>query len=78
MRLVLDTNVLLSALMSSASTSAQIVALWRRRSFDLLNTAEPIDEITRVTRYPKLRARLIPQQQRLQRKSPAAAELEFN
>jgi len=60
MRLVIDTNVLLSAVMSSASPSAQIFALWRSRKFDLLTAAEQIDEIARVTRYPKIRARLAP------------------
>ena len=60
MRLVIDTNVLLSALISSASPSAQILALWRSRKFELLTSAEQIEEIARVTRYPRIRARLAP------------------
>jgi putative PIN family toxin of toxin-antitoxin system len=60
MRLVIDTNVLLSALMSAASPTAQLLTLWRSRKFDLLTNPEQIDEIARVTRYPKLRARLSP------------------
>ena len=60
MRLVIDTNVLLSALISSASPSAQILALWRTRKFEVLTSAEQIDEIARVTRYPRIRARLTP------------------
>jgi len=60
MRLVIDTNVLLSALISSASPSAQILALWRTRKFELLTSAEQIDEIARVTRYPRIRAGLAP------------------
>ena len=60
MRLVIDTNVLLSAVMSSVSGSAQIFALWRSRKFDLLTAAEQIEEIALVTRYPKIRARLAP------------------
>jgi hypothetical protein len=60
MRLVINTNVLLSAVMSSASPSAQIFALWSSRKFDLLTAAEQIEEIARVTRYPKIRARLAP------------------
>jgi len=59
-RLVIDTNVLLSALMSGASSSAHIYTLWRARKFDLLTCAEQLDEIARVTRYPKIRARLTP------------------
>jgi putative PIN family toxin of toxin-antitoxin system len=60
MRLVLDTNVLLSALMSPASVSAQILSLWRDRKVEVLAAAEQIDEIARVTRYPRIRARLLP------------------
>ena len=58
MRLVIDTNVLLSALLSSASPPAQIVALWRSRKFELLTATEQLDKISRVTRYPMIRARL--------------------
>lgn len=60
MRLVIDTNVLLSALMSSTSPSARIFALWRGRAFDVLTAAEQIDEVGRVTRYPKIRTRFAP------------------
>jgi uncharacterized protein len=60
MRLALDTNVLLSALLSSSSPPAQLFALWRNRAFDLITSAEQLDEISRVTRYPKIRARLAP------------------
>jgi len=60
MRLALDTNVLLSALLSSSAPPAQLFALWRNRTFELVTSAEQIDEISRVTRYPKIRARLAP------------------
>ena len=60
MRLVLDTNVLLSALMSPASPSAGILSLWRDRKVTVLTAAEQIDEITRVTSYPRIRALLHP------------------
>ena len=60
MRLVIDTTVLLSALISSASRFAQTLAPWRSRKFELLISAEQIDEIARVTRYPRIRARLAP------------------
>jgi len=60
-RLVIDTNVLLSALLSPASSpTARLLALWRNRKFDLLTHAEQIDEVARVTRYPKIRIRLAP------------------
>lgn len=60
MRLVIDTNILLSALLVSASLPAHLVALWREGRFDLLTSADQIDELMRVSRYPKLRDRLAP------------------
>jgi len=60
MRLVLDTNVLLTAMMSPSSTSAQILSFWRDRKIAVLTAAEQIEEVARVTRYPKIRARLLP------------------
>lgn len=60
MRVVIDTNVLVSALLSSTALPAVLVTLWRGGRFTLL-TAEPqLDELTRVTRYPELRQRLNP------------------
>jgi uncharacterized protein len=59
-RLVVDTNTLISALLVSASLPAHLIALWREGRFDLLTSAEQIDELTRVTRYPRLRDRLPP------------------
>jgi predicted nucleic acid-binding protein len=53
MRLVIDTNVFLSALMCPRSLSAQILSLWRSRRFDLVAAAGQLNEIARVTRYPK-------------------------
>lgn len=60
MRIVIDTNVFVSALLSSRSLPAQLIALWRQGHFSLLTSAEQIEEMRRVTRYPKIRARLSP------------------
>jgi putative PIN family toxin of toxin-antitoxin system len=60
MRLVLDTNVLLSALMATDSPSAEILTFWQNRKISVLTAAEQIAEIARVTRYPRIRARLLP------------------
>ena len=60
MRIVLDTNILISALMSSASPSAQLRALWRTRKIVVVTAARQIEEIARVTRYPKIRTRIAP------------------
>ena len=60
MRLVVDTNILVSALLSATSLPARITLLWRAGRFGLLTAAEQLDEVTRVTRYPKIRERLTP------------------
>lgn len=60
MRLVIDTNVLISALLARSSLPAHIVALWRERWFDLLTSAEQMEELVRVTRCPRVRDRLTP------------------
>ena len=62
MRVVLDTNVLVSALLMEYSPPAQLITHWRRGQFTLLTAAPQLDELMRVTRYPKLRARLKPAQ----------------
>jgi len=59
-RLVVDTNILVSALLAAASLPAQLIVLWRAGRFQLLTAAEQLDELMRVTRYPKIRARLPP------------------
>jgi hypothetical protein len=60
LRLVVDTNVLVSALLSPESLPAQLVVLWRAGRFELLTSADQLDELMRVTRYPKIRERLPP------------------
>jgi uncharacterized protein len=59
-RLVIDTNILISALLSGTSLPAHLITLWREGWFDLLTSAEQLDELMRVTRYPKIRERLTP------------------
>jgi putative PIN family toxin of toxin-antitoxin system len=60
LRLVIDTHVLISGLLSSTSLPAHLLALWREGRFDLLTSAAQLDELMRVTRYPKVRERLAP------------------
>ncbi len=60
MRLVIDTNILISALLSSTSLPAYLIVLWREGRFDLLTSGAQLDELRRVTRYPKIRERLSP------------------
>jgi putative PIN family toxin of toxin-antitoxin system len=58
MRVVIDSNVMVSALLSSRSLPAQLISLWRRGHFTLLTCDEQLDELRRVTRYPRIRERL--------------------
>lgn len=60
MRLVVDTNILISALLAPTSLPAQLIVLWREGHFELLTSAAQLDELRRVTRYPKIRERLAP------------------
>ena len=59
MRIVLDTNVLISALFKKESTSARILDLWRQQAVELLVSSEGLAEIERVLTYPKVQKRLV-------------------
>jgi putative PIN family toxin of toxin-antitoxin system len=59
-RVVIDTNVMVSALFSVSSLPGHLIELWRNGRFDVLISAEQLDELMRVTRYPKVRERLAP------------------
>jgi putative PIN family toxin of toxin-antitoxin system len=59
-RIVIDTNILISALLASTSLPAHLIALWQEGHFDLLTSPDQLDELMRVTRYPKIRERLAP------------------
>ena len=54
MRVVVDTNVLLSGLMYPNSTPGRIVAAWRNAAFELVLTRAQLTEIARVLSYPKI------------------------
>lgn len=54
MRIVLDANVLVSALISSAGAPAQIVAYWREDKFEVAISTPILHELDRVLHYPRL------------------------
>jgi hypothetical protein len=60
MRVVLDTNVLLSALISPHGPPDVIYRAWRAGRFELLTCKAQLDEIRRASRYPKFKAVLQP------------------
>lgn len=60
MRAVLDSNILLSALISPHGAPHRIYEAWQGRRFDIVTCRTQLDEIRRASRYPKLRAILQP------------------
>ena len=54
MRIVLDTNVYISSLISDKGNAAKIVRWWLEGEFDVLVTQPIIDEILRVTGYERI------------------------
>ncbi len=54
MKVVLDTNVLVSALMSPDGVSGRIVAAWVEAQFELVFSPEQLAEIARVLAYRKI------------------------
>lgn len=60
MRVVLDTNVLLSALISPRGTPDTIYRAWRTAKFDIVTSIIQLDELRRASRYPKFKEILQP------------------
>ncbi|MBS0576719.1 MAG: putative toxin-antitoxin system toxin component, PIN family [Proteobacteria bacterium] len=56
MRVVLDTNVLLAALISPQGSPDAIYRAWRSGKFEVVTSQAQLDELRRASRYPKLRA----------------------
>jgi uncharacterized protein len=61
-RIVLDTNALVSALLTHGGPAAQLTDLWLDEGFVLVSSAEQLDELRRVLAYPHLRSRISPVQ----------------
>ena len=55
MKVVLDTNVLISGLMSPGGAPGRIVGAWFDAQFDVVSSREQLEEIARVLAYPKIR-----------------------
>lgn len=60
MRVVLDTNVLLSAFIRVDSNPYKLLQAWLDGNFELVSSAAQIEEITRVARYPQVRRYISP------------------
>ncbi len=60
MRVVLDTGILIAALITRKTPPDQIYQAWRKKKFDLITSEWQLSEFRRVSRYPKLRKYLLP------------------
>lgn len=59
MRAILDSNVLISAILSSGGSPARLLLAWQAGAFELIVSPALLVELARALTYPKL-ARLIP------------------
>ena len=55
MRIVLDTNILVSALITKGTPPDQLYQAWLRNEVELVTSAAQIDEVTDVLARPRLR-----------------------
>ena len=55
MKVVIDTNILVSGLMFPKSIPGRIIAAWSEAQFDVVSSHEQLAEIGRVLAYPKIR-----------------------
>ena len=62
MKVILDTNVLLAALISPSGHPSQIFDAWQEKKFSLLTAPAQLEEIRKASRYPKLQKILHPSQ----------------
>jgi putative PIN family toxin of toxin-antitoxin system len=61
LRVVLDVNVLVSALLSRAGAPGRLLALWLEGAFELVVSEELLAELGRALAYPKLREHISPE-----------------
>jgi putative PIN family toxin of toxin-antitoxin system len=60
MRVILDTNILVSALITPKGVTEKLYLAWRAGRFELLTCSEQLSEFRRVTRYPRVRSYIRP------------------
>ncbi len=60
MRVILDTNILVSALITSGSAPDRLYKLWQQGAFSLITSDHQLEEFRKVTRYPRVRRYILP------------------
>lgn len=58
MRVVIDTNVIISRYFSPHGSPAQVVSSWEKGKFDVVVSPAILDEYNRVFRYPHIKKHL--------------------
>ena len=64
MRLLLDTNIIISGLLSSKGAPGKLVRAWLSGRFELVTSEEQLDELRRVLDYEHLKRLIKPAQAR--------------
>jgi len=57
MRVVLDANVVISALITPQGAMAQVLDFWKQGVYELVLSPAILDEIARVAHYPRIQER---------------------
>ncbi len=57
-RAVIDTNVLISGLLSAGGAPRQLINAWPNNLFIMMASSETVIEVLRVLEYPKIRSRI--------------------
>jgi putative PIN family toxin of toxin-antitoxin system len=55
LRVVIDTNVIVSGILSRTGAPAELLKAWRERRFLLLSSSEIVTEVRAVVLYPRIR-----------------------
>ena len=57
-RVVVDTNVFISSLLSTRGATYQLMEMWKNGRFHLITSPYLVNELTRVLTYPRIAKRL--------------------
>jgi len=59
MRIVLDVNVYISAVITGRGNPAEIIERWKRGEFDVVISSPILEELERVIHYPRIQERYV-------------------
>jgi len=53
-KIVLDTNIFISGVISPKSNAGKVIQEWQKNSFEIITSLELLEEIKQVLKYPKI------------------------